>query len=148
MQFNLGFTPVSITLKSQAEVDFFYTLLANAPDTLVGDFGLSDEVDEMVFHLETEASGACFPDGHEVEDFYPALDEPCECGLACAGCNTSMYQHKPQRLEEPMQRVHPCKEGCDACSGCNFADSNYEAEITPRNLAEAFEQFFKNRNNK
>ena len=135
MQFNVGFTPVSITLSSQAEVDFFYTLLANAPDTLVGDFGLAEDVDELTTMLEMEASDLCFPEEYMgVEDFYPALDGPCECGLACASCNTGIpnesYQHKPESLGELMQREHSCKGGCEACTGCNAADSNYEAEET------------------
>lgn len=162
MHFNVGFTPVSITLNSQAEVDFFYTLLANAPDTLVGDFGLAEEIDELTVMLEMEASDVCFPEGdeYEVRDYYPALDEPCECGLACAGCNTSMYEHKSKSLGEPMQRVstyseeygerseHPCKGGCEACVGCNAAESNYEAEEQPKHIREALERFFQIQNNK
>lgn len=125
MKFNVGFTPVSITLNSQAEVDFFYTLLANAPDTLVGDFGLAEEVEYIAGQLGAEASEDCFTE-FEVEDFYPALDEPVEAGPA--GKNTSMYEHKPKILGEILQREHPCKGGCEPCLGCNAAESNYESE--------------------
>lgn len=143
MQFavNKPFDPITIILTSQAEVDFYYTLVVNAPDAMVGDFGLGAEVDMLAEFLECYASGDCFEE-HEVEDFYPPLDEPVEdfC-RGSAGKNTSMYERKPKILGELLQRGHPCKGGCEACKGCNAAESNYESEKAPRNLKELFEQY-------
>lgn len=137
MQFttNKPFDPITIILTSQAEVDFYYTLVVNAPDAMVGDFGIGAEVDMLAEFLECYASGDCFEE-HEVEDFYPPLDEPVDAGPA--GKNTSMYEHKPKILGE-LQREHPCKSGCEACKGCNAAESNYEG-FAP--VGKSFQPFY------
>jgi hypothetical protein len=145
------FTPIAFKLSTQAEIDFLYTLLANASDTLVGDFGLAEEVDNLTSFLEEYASVDCFDTEWAVEDFYAPLDEPVDVGPA--GKNTSMYEHKPKNLGELLQcestysqeygegTEHPCKGGCEACAGCTASDNNYDVDETNR-IKQAIEKFF------
>lgn len=119
MQFttNKPFEPISIHLTTQAEVDFFYTLVANAPDVLVGDYGLGAEVGYLTSFLADSTSEEYF-DNFEVGDYYPDLSEPLDdfcqfCGSACqGGCAGT--------------EAHPQDTRC-TYSGAEFYDNNKPA---------------------
>jgi len=129
------FSPLVIKLSTQAEIDFFYSLVAQTPDALVGDYVMHEELSELEDFLFENISN---------ELLVEQMEEDAVFVEGCCGCEecASDYKHHAERLEQPLQHEHSCKGGCEACVGCNATDSNYEAEPVPRNLKEMFEQFF------
>ena len=128
------FSPLVIKLSTQAEIDFFYSLVAQAPDALVGDYVMHEELSELEEFLFENISNELLVEQMEEDAVFV---EGC-----CGEFNADYYKHDAERLEQSLQREHPCEGGCEACVGCNASDSNYEPDESGSRLKAVFEQFF------
>lgn len=77
--------------------------------------------------LEVSEQGSSFTgdSSFDKEDF---LKEVGDYWKAKEAADKQHRNHMHETVGPLLMREHPCKGGCEACVGCNAAESNYEAE--------------------
>lgn len=110
-----SFKPLTITLTSQAEVDFFYDLLASERISRV--YGVEDQVVQLFEQLEDFAS---FDVDSEDDGVYVGDESSFQ------SVSHSVTFAEPN--DSGLVEHHPCAGGCEACGGCNASDSQEHFE--------------------